>query len=133
MWLGHRQQVAFAAKEIGGTGRGLRLSAGGSEIVERRNRFVQVGADLGHGACEELGDKVEEEPGLLRKPQRQGLVSRPRAAEGTESDGDRPLACSFASIILLEPRELGKAGISPISQMEGLRLKTEVALPQVTE
>lgn len=133
MWLGHRQQVAFTAKEIGGTGRGLRLSTGGSEIVERRNRFVRVGADLGHGACEELGDKVGEEPGLLRKPQRRGLVSRPRAAEGTEGDGDPPLACSFTSVILLEPCELGKAGISPISQMEGLRLKTEVALPQVTE
>lgn len=94
---------------------------------------MQVGSGLGHGACEELGDEVGEEPGLWRKPQRQGLVSRAREAEGTEGNGDLPLACSFTCTVFLEPCELGKAGTGPISQMGRLRLKTEVALPQVTE
>ena len=76
---------------------------------------------------------MAEEPGLFRKPLKQGLVSRARAAEGTEGDGDPHRPCSFTPTLFLWPCELGKAGSSPISQMGGRRLKTEVALPQVTE
>lgn len=55
---------------------------------------------MGRGACGELGDKVREEPGLLR-PQNQGLVSRPRGTAGPEGDGDHHLAHSFTPAILL--------------------------------
>lgn len=41
----------------------------------------------------ELGEKPE----VFKKPQKQGLVSRARAAEGTEGSGDPHLPSSFTS------------------------------------
>lgn len=87
----------------------------------------------GQEVCMGVACELGEGPGLFTKPQQQGLVSRPEVQRGQRVMVTFP--CSALSHLPLHcsPCECGKAGIAPIEQVRRLRLKTEVALPQVTE